>query len=130
MRDRLIELLKTKAKFRSISISVAEHFSDVAIEAIADHLLANGVIVPPVWAGQTVYHYNRYLGGVFPYLVDNVRIGYMGKGGNYWSYEANCHDEESDELLDELDFDLDEIGKIVFLTREEAEKALAEREGK
>lgn len=126
MRERLRKLIYNSD---ILCDSCGESTSSYCAEAIADHLLANGVIVPPVWAGQTVFHYNRYLGGVFPYLVDNVNIGYMGKSGNYWSYEANCHDDESDELLDELDIDLDDIGKTVFLTREEALAALARMKG-
>ena len=124
MRDRLVELHKR----------AFEHFLEtgepVSHENYADFLLAEGVIVPPLWVGQTVYSYNHYLGGVFAYLIDNVCIGSLGKSGIYWAFEANCHDEETDELLDELDFDLDYIGKTVFLTREEAEKAIAERREK
>ena len=120
MRDRLIEIVK-ESLVKNID------YTHRLAESITDDLLANGVIVPPLWAGQTVYYYNHYLGGVFAYLIDNVGVGYLGKSGIYWTFEAACHDEETDELLDCLDFDLDYIGKTVFLTREEAEKALAER---
>ena len=75
-----------------------------------------------------VYVFCEELGGVFPYFVENLNIGFMDKDKNYWTYEANCHDEETDEFLDEIDFDLDDIGKTVFLSREDAEKALKERE--
>ena len=125
MRDRLIGLLKC---FRTpICEGLSAKLPDV--ERLADHLLSGGVIVPPVFVGQTVYHFCEDLGGVFPYFVENLNVGFMDKERNYWTYEANCHGEETDELLDEIDFDLDDIGKTVFLTREEAEKALAEREG-
>ena len=97
------------------------------IECIANHLLANGVIVPPCKVGDTVYRFSEDFGTVLPYFVDNLRIGFMDKTRNYWVYEANCHDNETDELLDEIDFSLEDIGESVFLTREEAEKALAER---
>ena len=90
-----------------------------------DHLIET-----PLWVGQTVYSYNHHLGGVFAYLIDNVGIGSLGKSGVYWGFEANCHDEETDELLDEIDFDLDYIGKTVFLTREAAEAALEARNAK
>lgn len=124
MRDRLIESLDA---FRELD---APNDGRTWTEHLADHLLANGVIVPPVWVGQMVYHYCHELGGVFPYFVENINIGFLDKERNYWTFEANCHDEETDEFLDEIDFDLDDIGKTVFLTREEAEAALAEREGK
>ena len=112
-RERLIELLKDGG---------VRDFPYV--NALADHLLANGVIVPPCKVGDTVYAYCADFGVVLPYFIENLSIGFMGKEQNYFSYEANCHAEETDELLDEIDFDLDDIGKTVFLTREEAEKAL------
>ena len=113
MRDRLSNMIQSAVN------GCAKYWADV----IADKLIAEGVIVPPLWVGQTVYSYNHYLGGVFAYLIDNVYIGYLGKSGIYWAFEANSHDEETDELLDELDFDLDYIGKTVFLSRAEAEKS-------
>lgn len=94
------------------------------IEALAEHLEASGVLLPPVSVRQSVYHFSRDLGAVFPYFVESLNIGSLGKNKTYWNYEANCHDEETDELLDEIDFELDDIGKTVFLTREEAEQAL------
>lgn len=85
-------------------------------------------IVPPVKPGDTVYAYCEYF-GVLQYLVGNFHIGYMGKE-DCWHWEAAAYAAETDELLDEIDFDLEDIGKDVFLTREEAEKALAERQDK
>ena len=115
-RERLIKLIK--------HCTSCEECRD---EDIADYLLANGVIVPPVKVGDTVYHFSEDFGTVLPYFVDNLSIGFMDKTRNYWVYEANCHSNETDELLDEIDFSLDEIGESVFLTEDEAEKALAER---
>lgn len=96
----------------------------------ADYLTQNGVIAPPAFVGQMVYCFCPELGGVFPYFVETIHIGFMDKEKNYWTFEANCHDEETDELLDEIDFDLDDIGKTVFLTREAAEAALEARNAK
>jgi hypothetical protein len=87
------------------------------------------VLAPPAFVGQMVYCFSPELGGVFPYFVETIHIGFMDKEKNYWTFEANCHDEETDELLDGIDFDLDDIGKTVFLTREEAEEALAKMKG-
>ncbi len=121
MRDRLIDLLIDTIP----SDTPIDCLPDVY--EIADHLLAEGVIVPPCKVGDTVYHFSRDLGAGFPYFVENLNIGSMGKNKTYWNYEANYHDEETDELVDEIDFDLDDLGKTVFLTKEEAEKAFAER---
>ena len=54
-RERLIELLQNcRIPFRQ---TLGDIFYKSVIEKIADHLLANGVIVPPVKIGQTVYHF-------------------------------------------------------------------------
>ena len=119
MRDRLRDIIARIVT----SADDTRTFEDI----IADELIANGVIVPPCKVGDMVYHFSRDLGAVFPYFVENLNISSMGKNETYWSYEANFHDEETDELIDGIDFDLDDIGKTIFLTREEAEKALEER---
>ena len=85
---------------------------------------SENVIELPCKVGDTVYAFSGDFGVVLPYFVEYLRIGFMDKNRNYWIYEANCHAEETDELLDELDFDLEDIGKTVFLSSEEAERAL------
>ena len=101
MRDRLIEL-----------ISQVQYMGGLE-ERLADHLLANGVIVPKVKIGHAVYYPIRHTNKVEQLFVRE--IVYTGsKIQFYASYLA---------------FTVDAIGKTVFLTREEAEKALAERSG-
>jgi hypothetical protein len=118
-RERLIELIQNAVN------GCARHWAEV----IADHLLANGVIAPPCKVGDTVYSFCDVFGAILPYVVQNFGVGFMGKDRqNYWFWEATSHATETDELLDEIDFDLDDIGKTVFLTKEEAEQALKERE--
>ena len=99
MRDRLIELL-------DIIIQPGEK----TLGDIADHLLANGVIVSPCKVGDIVF-----------VLVN-------------WCDYTNCHFEGcagcghcNDKGVVERQFNyshLAQIGKTVFLTREEAERAL------
>lgn len=61
-RERLIELLeRAPIGFETLG----ERFYKSAIKILADDLLANGVIVPPVKVGQTVY----YIGGIY----NNIR---------------------------------------------------------
>ena len=83
---------------------------------VADYLLANGVIVPPCKVGDTVY------------FLDAICVN-----DSYCINNCCCIDCKYAELqVCEIDFDLSmykEIGKTVFLTKEEAEKALAERSG-
>ena len=91
-RERLIELLN------KIDVNVLEFPAD--IEALADYLLANGVIVPP---SEHVY-----------FIVD--------KGTKY----AMAMPKRTDELPLYKLRDLEKYG--YYLSKEEAEKALAERD--
>jgi hypothetical protein len=104
-RERLIEML-----------------ADVGLchyDTIADHLIANGVIVPPCKVGDTVYRtQGNYCGEkIFEGVVDQIAI-FNNREIRIWVYGHP------------LGFGCDDIGKTVFLTKEEAEKALAEREQK
>lgn len=90
-------------------------------ESVADCLIENGVIVPPVKVGQTVYSFCETFNTVLGYFVENLIISYFEDNISCYTYEANC---VSDEFIDSIDFDFDDIGKTVFLTKEEAEKAL------
>lgn len=116
-KKRLIELIKNMP-------------GEQTAEELADYLLANGVLVPPCKVGDTVYAYSEDFLTILPYFVENMNVGYMDESRNYIVFEANCHADETDELLDEIDFCFDDIGKTVFFTREEAEAALKERQEK
>lgn len=114
-RERLIELLKDGG---------VRDFPYV--NALADHLLANGVIMPPCKVGDTVYIiYNRDMLDIDPSVCSVVdgEIYEMGYGRTLsgelkWLF---LEMEAGENFYD------DDVGKTVFLTREEAEKALAER---
>lgn len=102
------------------------HRSELKAEIVADFLLENGVIVPPVKVGDTVYTNVSWQGWYLrdkdkPYKAKVVYIGINGSK-NY----VNVVYEKNDNMLT---FTFDEIGDRIFLTREEAEKALAERNG-
>lgn len=55
MRDRLMELIQNAPRTDTVygDIKLAEPVQ--TLQTIADHLLANGVIVPPCKVGDTVY---------------------------------------------------------------------------
>ena len=101
MRDRLIELLK-------------HEFGTKVSEITADYLLAEGVIVPPCKLGQTVYCI-RYDKAVKPYVkpLGVLAVTIHGTGG----FTVFTTKEDT-------------WGKTVFLTREEAEKALERSDDK
>lgn len=117
MRDRLIEILLQKMfgdQFKNTARQQAEN--------LADHLLANGVIVPPVKIGQTVYVVSSYYGGFWrthECKIDSLTI-----------YDKHIFMTLFDRDNFDFGIEISEIGKIVFLTKEQAEKALAERSGK
>ena len=105
-RDRLIELLR-EARERYIYT-----------EEQADHLLANGVIVPPCKVGDKVwfetYKKNATVCvGVQPHKVDRIDVICVCDTKNL--VETNIREWE--------------FGQSVFLTKEEAEAKLKEREG-
>ncbi len=106
MRDRLIELIEEAAQMWDES--PLSSFNEVC----ADHLLANGVIVPPVKVGDTIYM-----------LVTKKTHSFDLKGGER---RENQHTFIKKTILMESNFFrvIRDIGKTVFLSREAAEKAL------
>ena len=109
-RERLIEILtKGQPPFNTLN--------DVCIEKLADYLLANGVIVPPCKVGDTVWTFSY--GKIVSGEVIDIK----------WQCEAENHGvfireriSVSGEYTATIDFC--EIGKTVFLTKEEVEQAL------
>lgn len=146
MRDRLIDLLKTphKAeKLRDLGIDISRYESDTPEAMIADFLLANGVIVPPVMVGDEVYSivptYSKCHLGISwdefhcqgcedecdshgTYAIRQERVIAIAFNGASW--EAKTYMSGGNYKL---------IGESIYgllLTKEQAEKALAERSGK
>lgn len=130
-RSRLIQLIG--------EIRAYEHggMATVTDEGIADHLLANGVIVPLVKAGDTLYAISKSRITVCTCLDVMIDDGITFSTEHLCEYE--CEDcpfndwgqDYSGEYfcLGEYGhwaFSQDDIGKTIFLTQEEAEKALKE----
>ena len=103
MRERLIELLRdTFNNTKGVCIDF-----DEAVEINADYLLANGVIVPPCKVGDKIYRCCD--GKIYEWEVVCVAM-YLD--------ETNYIDDSGNEFTDY------DIGKSVFLTKEDAENAL------
>ena len=114
MREKLIELFfDYQEKYNSLVPSK---------DGLADHLLANGVIVLPCGAGQEVW----ISGHRFPAEIECINITESGIDFEYAEYERSP---EITELWDDGTFEIEDIGKTVFLTREEAESASKEGQG-
>lgn len=107
-RDRLIELLcKAPLGFKTFE----NQYYKSTISKIADYLIANGAICPPCKVGDTIYQ------------IDGVRI-----------YPSTIHEVTytSSKVIfvtESIVFDEQAINNSIFLTREEAEKALERSEG-
>ena len=127
MKDRLIELLE-KADKKCADTKQCEncvgcgHGAECVNHLIADCLLSEGVIVPPVKVGQKVWYikggyYNAKYKKPCPIEVKEINQKWHGKILD-WGFIANG-----------TRYRFSSIGKTVFLTEEEAEKALAGRSG-
>ena len=119
-RERLIEKIKLSEKQElldfltadldgAIDMSGGTQFNGT-VEHLADYLLEHGVIVLPCKVGDTIYQ------------IDGVRI--------YAStiYEITYTENKVIFVTGNVVFDVRAINNSIFLTREEAEKALEECE--
>ena len=80
------------------------------------------VVVLPCKVGDTAYYLNGKL------IIDFEVIGYMVDERGAWSFMGEYHEEKTGKTY-YCDPETEKIGKTVFLTREEAEKALQEMKG-
>lgn len=106
MRDRLIELLNHKYDHYcdQCGVNKDSHYT----ENLADYLIENGVIVPPCKVGDKIY----IVAEITNKIIECTVIG-------VWICEGNCSIITDHGTIYSLSLE-----KTVFLTREEAEKAL------
>ena len=124
MRDRLIELIKQAKKHTK------DANTDIGRNMIfADHLIENGVIVPPCKVGDKVYciYHNKVIQGtvslIRPFISEKETIF---KGNIICEVDNIFLDDGSKEVI-ELYVVFEKpygIERIAYLTREEAEQAL------
>lgn len=120
MRDRLIELI---SDMENKLYSTNEY----RIACLADHLIENGVILSPCNVGNYVYFITDVNCQCFTIKFGRVYEISITSNDNLFLSIAEY--DESDNVVDEWDIPKCQWGKTVFLTREDAEKALREREG-
>lgn len=127
MRDRLIELLNKVQECGMDRPKDDERYPTLypSNERVADHLLAAGVIVPPIQLKQTVWVYNQMTGKIYPNTVVGINI----KGTSPYKKAIKLEYINKFGEMSCRKFTWAQIGKQVFLTEKEAEKALAESEG-
>lgn len=71
MRDRLIELLREEISIGDYNFKLTDRCSDIAIETLADHLLANAVTIAPCKIGDKVYQVDNG-GRIYTSTINNV----------------------------------------------------------
>lgn len=118
MRDRLIELIRSVPKINFPIGSRAQGKTYQTAANFADHLLANGVIVPPCKVGTVVYVLRSQTSNGKNLYLREERIDHYRTFGerSFMCFESG-----------RLSVSSDQWDRDVFLTPEEAEKALAER---
>lgn len=135
MRDGLIELLRKvecvgEESFLNCPERRNGHCRSIhrlemcQIGAIADYLISNGASLLPCDIGDRVYFIKCFFDYAKQPMCGTVCMikTFTGKGS--WTFGAIINE------TIERHFVSCDIGKTVFLTREEAEKALKERENK
>ena len=117
-RERLIELLKSDSCESPMLCDPNCKYASLKRcyeERTADYLLANGVVVLPVdIIGNTLWFINCD-NNIVCDKIDGITIS---DRHDVYIFLQNSDDES---------YELSDIGKFLFYTREEAEKALAER---
>lgn len=106
-RERLIEICDTNCGY----------VDEVPAEIFADHLIAHGVIVLPCKVGDAVYWMHDYV--ITECYINRVQINRHG---------VFIHIKSKKDKVPHGAFNAkNNIGKTVFLTREEAEAAIAKK---
>ena len=107
-RERLVELIKKVPYGVSVGAKFEQHFC----EKMADHLIANNVVVLPCKVGQVLWFPSEYYNKPYSIFITKAEI---------YEEETIMYSEGGSEWYEE------DIGKTVFLSRAEAENVLNER---
>jgi hypothetical protein len=120
--ERCAEFARADAEGRYIVMRDAEQESVARLRELAKADKDGRVIVLPCKVGDTVYFVNA------KQILEFAVVGYaVDETGISWVYSEHV---DKTGHTNERTFSPDRISKTTFLTREEAEKALAEMEGK
>ena len=133
MRDRLIELIDEYTD----PLSARDIHRAEFAEQFADHLLAAGVIVPPCKVGDVVYRLDDLVWKSDCEECEHFEEGWYDCPSHCAKTKSAKKDPKCIEIREDVlsnhglfhHLAFEDFGKTVFLTREEAEKALAERNG-
>lgn len=110
-RERLIELMR-----QAFNVS-DDNYGTPNTEQVVDYLLENSVIVLPVKVGDTVYTVSKRDGIVAKMVVEiSWKLDWAGTDLGWGLILSGKRSNNR--------YNVSNIGKTVFLTKEEAEKAL------
>ena len=117
-RERLVELLDDAID--EVTPYDDYCFSSWQLGEMADLLLANGVVVPPVKIGQELWdiHYNR---------PRKWEVVYLGYNGNEWHINIHWYKDRHNFKTMQICYPF--LGKEWYFSKEEAEKALGGVQG-
>lgn len=117
------EVILTKHALMGKSLAEIKEFDGVSIDRLCEMAQAEKegrLAVLPCKVGDTVYIINRHLNAVFENTVISVRVGHDSNNKNH--IKTRWVGPNGNESIRKWVFR--QIGNYVFLTREEAEKAL------
>lgn len=118
--ERCAEFARADAEGRYIVMRDAEQEGVARLRELAEADKDGRLVVLPCKVGDTVYVINRHLGKIFASTVISINVGNSTDLKNY--IRTKWVGEKGNESI--RMWTLHQVGRYVFLTREEAEKAL------
>ena len=124
MKDKLIELIINTPPTRLKAVGRMMGKTYTTASGIANHLLANGVTILPCNVGDSVYAVDDTRGGILDGKITHLEFNTYTTPREwitvviYYPFLGPVEEKNRIDLV---------LGKTIFLSREEAEKALAER---
>lgn len=129
-RKRLVELIQNFADGTYTNNGVI--VDGTKVDDIADHLLANGIVVPPVKVGQTVYELDNIVDKDKCENCEHYYEGGMGDSPGCLKGSAGFRARECIDIVETIAtlseigwwIHMNDFGVLVFTSREEAVKML------
>lgn len=87
------------------------------LEQICNAEREGRLVVLPCKVGDTIWSYSEFGGTIVPYTVGMIHCFED-------TMQVDCCWYSHDECMEEAEFEPDDLGETVFLTKEQAEKAL------
>lgn len=113
--------LENKISDLKATLEIYREFDGCRLHQLIEADMDGRLVVLPCKVGDAVYHDSGVF-GVLKYFVDGFAS--YDKDVIFQAAASSVGVDDVGECLDEIEFTSDDMGKTVFLTREEAEKAL------